>query len=341
MASVKANGYGHGMVAVSRILEREGVGALAVAYIEEALELRRAGISAPILVFGGLMKEQLELYIDNDVDVTASSISKLKQIESTAARRGKRARVHLKIDTGLERIGVHYYSAEGLFDTALGSKWCDIVGVYSHFADAHRDNLSLTREQLERFQAALEYYTKRAKAPFLRHIANTGGLLSLPESHLDMVRPGIGLYGILPHPSLAGILPLEPVLSLKSQVVFFKVVRAGAGVSYGHTWTAACDTRVVTVPVGYGDGYVRAFSNRAQVLIRGVRAPIVGAVCMDQLMVDISPDGSAYNGDEVVLIGAQGGERITVEELAAISGVSPYEIIVLLNQRVPREVVGG
>lgn len=340
MASVKANGYGHGMVAVSRILEDEGVDGLAVAYIEEALVLREAGISTPILVFGGLMKEQLDDYITNNVDVTAPSISKLEQIESAAARLGRRARVHLKIDTGLERLGVHYYSAQGLFDSALRSKWCEIVGVYSHFADAHKDNISLTKEQLERFEGALEYYTKRAKAPFLKHIANTGATLSLPESHLDMVRPGIGLFGVLPHPSVADVLPLEPVLSLKSQVVFFKVVRQGAGVSYGHTWRAPHDTRVVTVPIGYGDGYVRAFSNRAQVLIRGVRAPIVGAVCMDQLMVDISPDGSAYNGDEVVLIGQQGGERITIEELAHLSGVSPYEILVLLNQRVPREVVG-
>ncbi len=338
MASVKANGYGHGLVTVSRVLEEEGIDALGVAYIEEALELRRAGVRTPILVFGGLMKEQLVQYIANDVDVTASSVSKLEQIEAAATALSKRARVHLKIDTGLERIGVHHYSAQSLFDAALATRWCDIVGVYSHFAEVKRDDLTLARLQLERFLEALTYFETRVQAPFIRHIANSGGVLCFPESHLDMVRPGLCLYGVLPDPSLQGALELRPTLSLKSQVVFFKVVKKGAGVSYGHAWIAPQDTRVVTVPIGYGDGYLRSLSNRGQVLIGGVRRPIVGRVCMDQLMVDISPTGEAYNGDEVVLIGEQGGERITVEELAHMIDTTPHELLVLLNQRVPRVV---
>jgi alanine racemase len=339
MASVKANGYGHGIVTVSRILEEEGVDGLGVAYIEEALELRRAGIKTPILVFGGLLKEQLGEYVTNEVDVTASSVSKLEQIEAAAAASGKRARVHLKIDTGLERIGVHHYSAQSLFDAALSARWCNIVGVYSHFAEVHRDDLTLARQQLERFLTALRYFEERAQAPFVRHIANSGAVLSFPESYLDMVRPGLSLYGVLPHPSLNGELNLTPVLSLKSQVVFFKVVKQGAGVSYGHAWTAPRDTRIITVPIGYGDGYLRSLSNKAHVLVRGKRCPIVGRVCMDQLMVDISPSGEAFNGDEVVLIGGQGQERITVEELAAQIDTTPHELLVLLNQRVPRVVV--
>jgi alanine racemase len=338
MASVKANGYGHGLVTVSKILEQEGIDALGVAYIEEALELRNAGVATPILVFGGLMKEQLSQYLTNDVDVTASSVSKLEQIEATAAAFGKRARVHLKIDTGLERIGVHYYSAQSLFDAALATRWCDIVGVYSHFAEVKRDDLRLARLQLERFLESVQYFEKRAKSPFIRHIANSGGVLCFPESHLDMVRPGLCLYGVMSDPSLKGQLELRPTLSLKSQVVYFKVVRQGAGVSYGHSWIAPQDTRVVTVPIGYGDGYLRSLSNRAQVLVRGVRRPIVGRVCMDQLMVDLSPTGDGYNGDEVVLIGEQGGERITIEELADLIDTTPHELLVLLNQRVPRVV---
>jgi alanine racemase len=339
MASVKANGYGHGLVTVSKILEQEGIDGLGVAYIEEALELRRAGIRAPILVFGGLLKEQLGEYIANEVDVTASSISKLAQIEAAAAAYGKRARVHLKIDTGLERIGVHHYSAKSLFDAALSSQWCDIVGVFSHFAEVQRDDLTLAKLQLERFLTALSYFEQRAQAPFIRHIANSGAVLSFEDSYLDMVRPGLSLYGVLPHSSLKGVLNLKPVLSLKSQVVFFKVVKQGAGVSYGHAWTAPHDTRVITVPIGYGDGYLRSLSNKAHVLVGGTRCPIVGRVCMDQLMVDISPTGEAYNGDEVVLIGAQGQERITVEELATLIDTTPHELLVLLNQRVPRVVV--
>ncbi len=334
MAVVKANGYGHGFDAVARELESAGAHSLGVAYIEEALELRRIGIKIPVLVFGGLLKEQLELYIRHDIDVTASSVTKMAQIEEAAGRLGRRARVHLKIDTGLERIGVHYYSSPSLFDEALRAKHCDIVGVYSHFADVRPEDLSLARLQLERFLNSLRYYEERAQAPFLRHIAASGGIMALTDSHLDLVRPGIALYGVYPAPGFEPVLSIRPVLKLKSQVVYFKVVKKGAGVSYGHQWAAPQDTRVVTIPIGYGDGYLRALSG-SDVLIRGSRRPIVGAICMDQLMVNIG-QGEAFNGDEVILVGEQGQDRVSVEELAKRSGVSPYEILVTLNQRVPR-----
>jgi alanine racemase len=311
---------------------------LGVAYIEEAIALRRNGISVPILVFGGLLKEQLELYIQHDVDVTASSISKLEQIDETARRLGRKARVHLKIDTGLERIGVHYYSSSSLYDAALRAQSVEVVGVYSHFADACPENLALTKLQLERFHESVRYFEERSQAPFVRHIAGTGGLLVMPESHLDMVRPGLGLYGVYPSAGLSQILPLEPALSLKSQVVYFKVVKKGAGVSYGHRWTAPNDTRVVTIPIGYGDGFQRQLSQKIDVLIRGKRYPQVGVICMDQMMVNLG-DGEAYNGDEVVLIGEQGTERVTVEELAAAMDITPHVVVVSLNERIPRRYV--
>jgi alanine racemase len=340
MGVVKANGYGHGIITIARELERIGADSLGVAYIEEAVELRRAGISVPILVFGGLLKDQLELYIVNDVDVTASSVSKLEQIDESAGRLGKRARVHLKIDTGLERIGVHYYAAQTLFDAALRSKHCDVVGIYSHFADVDPDDLSLAREQLHRFMDALRYYEPRASMPFDKHIAASGGLLALPDSRLDMVRPGLSLYGVYPHQGMRGVIDLRPGLALKSQVVFFKVVKKGAGVSYGHRWHAPEDSRIVTVPIGYGDGYPRSLTNRGWALIRGERYSIVGAVCMDQLMVNLGASGVGYNGDEVVLIGQQGSQFITVEELAEAIDTTPHEILVTLNQRIPRVVQG-
>jgi alanine racemase len=243
--------------------------------------------------------------------------------------------VHLKIDTGLERIGVHYYSASQLFDAALASSHCDIVGVYSHFADVSLDDLTLAKLQLERFLESLHSFESRAKGPFLRHIASSSGLMSLKESHLDMVRPGLSLYGVYPGEGYNEILKVHPVLKLKSQVVYFKVVKKGAGVSYGHKWHAPEDTRVVTLPLGYGDGYLRALSNKAPVLIRGKRYPTVGVICMDQLMVNIGR-GEAFNGDEVVLIGEQEGERVSVEELARLIDTTPHEILVALNQRVPR-----
>jgi alanine racemase len=338
MAVVKANGYGHGLFTVAREFERRGVDALGVAYIEEALELRGGGVSSPILVFGGVLKDQLPLFINNEVDVTASSVSKIEQIDAAAKSLGKRARVHLKVDTGLERIGVHYYSSQALFDAALKTSHCDVVGVYSHFAEVNPHDLSVAKEQLARFHEAIRYFEQRATQPFLRHIANSGGLLMMPESHLDMVRPGLSLYGVYPHPDMRERLNLSPALALKSQVVFFKVVKKGAGVSYGHLWKAPCDTRVITVPIGYGDGYLRALSNKGAAIVRGKRHSVVGAVCMDQMMVNIGSDGEAYNGDEVILIGSQNDTSITVEELAESIQTTPHEILVSLNQRIPRVV---
>jgi alanine racemase len=290
-------------------MESEGIDALGVAYIEEAMELRRHGLACPILVFGGLPQEQIELYLAHDVDITASSVTKLEQIEEAAKRMGKRARAHLKIDTGFERIGVHY-SAQTLFDAALKVEHVDIVGVYSHFADVNADDMTLTNLQLERFLEALSYYEARATQPFVRHIASSAGLMVSKATHLDMVRPGLALYGIYPGRGYEGIVSLKPALSLKSQVVYFKVVRKGAGVSYGHTWHAPEDPRVITVP-------------------------IVGVICMDQLMVNIGK-GEAYNSDEVVLIGKQGDSVVTVEELSALIETTPHQILVSLNERIPR-----
>jgi alanine racemase len=339
MASIKANGYGHGLERTALCLQEAGIDSLGVAYIEEAIALRTCGVTIPILVFGGLLKDQLELYIKHDVDVTASSVSKLEHIDATAARLGRRSRVHLKIDTGLERIGVHHYSSDPFFEAALKAKHCDVVGVYSHFADADINNPELAKLQLERFLSALRYYEERSPSPFLRHIANSAGIMTLKESHLDMVRPGLSLYGVYPGGGYESVLSIKPVLSLKSQVVYFKVVKRGAGVSYGHTWHAPEDVRVVTVPLGYGDGYLRALSNKGSAIIRGQRYPVVGRVCMDQLMVNIG-QGEAYNGDEVIFIGKSGDDRISVEDLAAAIDTTPHEILVLLNQRIPRIYVG-
>lgn len=339
MASIKANGYGHGLVTVGVALQEEGIDALGVAFIEEAVELRKAGVTIPILVFGGLLREQLDVYIQYDIEVTAPSVMKVSQIDESAKRLGKRAKVHLKIDTGLERIGVHHYHAPTLFDAALQAKHCDVVGVFSHFADVEPEGLSLARTQLERFLECLRYFESRAHVPFVRHIANSAAVLAFPESHLDMVRPGLALYGVYPEPRLRGVWDLRPALSLKSQVVYFKVVRQGAGVSYGHTWHAPEDTRVITVPIGYGDGYLRTLSNKGITIVRGRRCPVIGKVCMDQMMVDISPSGEAYNGDEVVLIGHQGDQSIAVEDLATLVDTTPHDILVSLNSRIPRIVV--
>ncbi len=340
MATVKANAYGHGLIRTARELLRFGVDELGVAFLEEGIALRRAGITAPILVLGGIIGNQIAHFLEYNLQLTASSVFKLKQIDETAAVLGKRAEVHLKIDTGMGRIGIRHQNANQLFAAALQARNCDLRGVFSHFALSHDEDPAFTHLQLQRFLSVLEYFPRNGLEMPVRHIANSAAVLQHPDSILDMVRPGIMLYGVYPGPAVKRTVALRPVLSMKTRVVYFKVLLAGASLGYDHTWTAEENVRVVTLPVGYGDGYTRSLSNRAEVLISGQRYPIIGRISMDQCMVNINQD-SAYTGDEVVLIGEQGNERISVEELAEYSDTIPYEILTMLNTRVPRKYVGG
>ena len=335
MVVLKANAYGHGLVEIARHMTRIGADYLGVAFLEEGILLREKGVTVPILVMGGIMGNQVPLFLDYDLTLTASSVEKLQQIEEAARARDTRARVHLKIDTGMERIGVHYYSAHTLLEAVLHCQHCQVEGIYSHFANADAADLDSARVQLRRFQEVLATSQDLGLPPPLRHIANSGAILQMPESHLDMVRAGILLYGVYPSNDVARSVPVSPALTWKSHVVYFKVVKPGHPVSYGSTWQTDKMVRVVTVPVGYGDGYFRSLSNKAQVIIRGRRYPVVGRVCMDQLMVNIGWE-TAYNGDEVVLLGDSGAEAISVEELAEWAETIPYEVLTNINTRVPR-----
>lgn len=335
MPILKANAYGHGLVAVAKKLERAAAPCLGVAYLEEGVRLREAGVRAPVFVLGGIVGSQIPRFLEHDLTLTASSLDKLEAIEACAARAGKRARVHLKIDTGMERIGVHWYSAEPLLMAAARSRHVDVEGVFTHFAGADEPELSQARLQLERFLEVLRFYERHSLPMPLRHAANSGAILQLPESHLDLVRPGVLLYGSSPSVELPLTLPVQQALRWSTRVVYFKVIKPGSSVSYGATWTAEEMTRIVTLPVGYGDGYQRAMSGRAEVIIRGARRPVVGRVCMDQIMVDIGWS-SAWNGDEVVLLGAAGDQRIRIEELARWAGTIPHEVLTSINTRVPR-----
>jgi alanine racemase len=339
MGIVKANAYGHGLVPVGLHLQAQGVEQLGVAFLEEGVALRDAGVTVPILVMGGIFGPQAAALIAYDLGITVSSIAKLRQVEAAAEALGRKAVVHLKIDTGMERIGVHSYHAGPFIEAAVGSRWITIKGVYSHLACADDPDSPMTAQQLERFLEACAHFERLGAPMPVRHLANSGGVLHFPATHLDLVRPGIALYGVLPDLAARATVSLRPVLSLASQVVYFKVVPRGQTVSYGATWAPATDTRVVTIPIGYGDGWPRALSSRGEVLIRGERHPMVGRVCMDQFMVDLGPDGTAYNEDEVVLIGAQGLDAIRCEDVAAVAGTIPYEILVNLNNRIPREYV--
>jgi alanine racemase len=335
MPILKANAYGHGLVPTALKLQRVGAPYLGVAYLEEGLRLRQHGVHMPVLVMGGIVGSQLPRFIEHDLTITASSLDKLSAIEECAAWLGRPARVHLKIDTGMERIGVHWYSAEALLSAALQCKHVAVEGVFTHFANADERDLTHARLQLERFHEVLEFYARRSLPTPMRHAANSGAILQLPASYLDMVRPGVLLYGVSPAVDLPLQLDARPALRWTTRVVYFKVVQAGNPVSYGSTWSPTAQTRVVTLPVGYGDGYLRAMSGRAEVLVGGARVPVVGRICMDQIMVDIA-QGSAWNGDEVVLLGSAGEQSIRVEELASWAGTIPHEILTNINTRVPR-----
>jgi len=334
MLVVKANAYGHGLVPVSRALAAK-TDYVGVAVLEEGILLRQLGIAAPIIVLGGIWNEQIQQYLKHDLTLTASSVEKLEQINSAAGQMGLKAKIHLKIDTGMERIGIHYYNAHLLQEAALKCRNVEVEGVFSHFANADSLDLTDARLQLERFNEVLRFYERRSLPMPIRHMANSAAVMKLPESHLDMVRPGIILYGVYPYPEKAHTLDVKPALVWKSRVVYFKVVKSGHAVSYGSTWRPDHDVRVVTIPVGYGDGYFRGMSNRARVIIRGKKYQQVGRICMDQMMVNLERD-SAYNGDEVILLGEAGGEKITAEDLAGWAGTIPYEVLTNINTRVPR-----
>lgn len=345
MPILKANAYGHGLVEVARRLESIDAPMIGVAYLEEGVRLRREGVRTPVLVLGGIVGEQIPRFLEHDLTLTASSVDKLRAIDACAAAVGRRAKVHLKIDTGMERIGVHWYSASKLLEESLRVAHVDVDGVFTHFANADEADLTHTKLQLERFHEVLRFYENHSVKTPLRHAANSGAILQLPESHLDLVRPGILFYGASPSPAVEKSIDVRGALRWVTRVVYFKVVEAGNPVSYGSTWAPSTRTRVVTLPVGYGDGYPRAVARRgpAEVIVRGARRPIVGRVCMDQLMVDLGPEGTAYNGDEVVLLGRadRGGDghEITAEELAAWAETIAHDVLVSINTRVPRVYV--
>ncbi len=340
MPILKANAYGHGLLRVAQLMETLGADYIGVAVLEEGILLRENGIRTPILVLGGILGNQVPGFMKYDLTITASSIDKLLQVDEIAAQMGIKAKVHLKIDTGMERIGVHYYNAPSFLEATLKCRAINFEGIYSHFANADLPDLNHARLQLERFMEVLSFYEKHSlPPPPLRHMANSPAILQLPEANFDIVRPGLLLYGVYPSFQIPHSVTVYPALSWKSRVVYFKVILPGHPVGYGSSWQTDHMVRAVTAPVGYGDGYFRSMSNKAQVLLRGKKFPVVGRISMDQIVINIEWD-SAYNDDEVILIGESGAESITCEDLAEWAGTIPYEILTNINTRVPRIYIG-
>lgn len=342
LAVVKANGYGHGLLEAARSFVEAGAGGLAVGFVEEGVRLRREGLSCPILVMGGLVDYQIPVFLEHGLQMTVSSLHKARQVDACiAALPGPRppAAVHLKIDVDMERIGVHVATAEAFVRGALALPHLRVAGVYGHLANADRGDEELVAGPLAKLLNLRARLADALPADCRWHLANSAAAVRFPACALDLARPGLLLYGVDPSGEAGRLLPeAKPALRWTSAVVYFKVVEAGAGVSYGHLWRAPRRTRLITVPVGYGDGYPRGMTGKAEVLVRGRRCPVVGAICMDQLMVDIGPEGTAYNGDEVVLVGEQGTERIRIEDLARWQETIPYEILTGIADRVPRSL---
>ena len=334
MAVVKADAYGHGAVQVARAALEAGASALAVAIPEEGECLRAAGIAAPILVLGGIEPDAAEAVVRCGLTQTVFDARAVAALSQAAQRLNRPARVHLKLDTGMSRIGVRTaVQAAELARTADEAPGVHLVGAFTHFASADEADASQTLLQIARFEDMLRAVEAVHGAPLLRHACNSAGIYRYPQAHYDMVRGGIALYGCAPAPGIGGP---RPAMRWTTRATFVKDLPAGERISYGGTYTAAHDMRVMTVPVGYADGYRRAFSGRAQVLVRGRRAPVVGRVCMDQMMVDVTDVPGCAAGDEVVLLGAQGGEAISADEMAAWADTISYEILLAPSARVPR-----
>jgi alanine racemase len=336
MAVVKADAYGHGMFKIASEAVANRVEYLGVARAYEGAYLRNGGIQIPILVFEVVPEEHMAAAIEHGLDLTVTSARGARLLNNVAELSGRKARVHVKVDTGMGRLGLNHAGAGEEIQAISRLPWIDLVGVYSHFATSEDPDQTFARQQLELFSRVLKELERREISVRLRHIANSGGILGIPESHFEMVRPGLMLYGYAPRPDMPQQSKLSPVMSLVSNVAFLKRVAPNTSISYGRRYFTSRETRIATVPVGYGDGYSRLLTGKAEVLIRGKRYPVAGTVCMDQLMVDVGPDSDVREGDPVTLIGQDGGEAIWCWELAGKIGSIPYEITCLVTSRVPR-----
>lgn len=338
MAVVKTNAYGHGAVECSKALMQNGFENFAVATAEEAIELCKNGILGRILILGYVFPENYQDLLINDVRLTVFDLECAKQINAAAESLGKKAKIHLKVDTGMGRIGF-LPNEKSLTDIVEISKLAniEIEGVFTHFACADMTDKSFTEKQRSVFVKFVGDIEKTGITIPIKHDCNSAGAMDFDGGFLDMVRSGIINYGLYPSDEVKfENYDIKPVMSLKSHVVFVKEVEEGFTVSYGSTFVTDRKTRIATIPVGYGDGYPRNLSNKACVLIDGKRAPITGRVCMDQFMVDVTDIPDVDRGSEVTLVGRDGDEEITVEELSALCGRFNYEFVCDINKRVPR-----
>nr|WP_295286902.1 alanine racemase [uncultured Blautia sp.] len=339
VAVIKADGYGHGAEAIARLIEGyEYIWGFAAATAEEAIQLKDAGVKKPVLILGLVFEEYFQELIQKEVRMTVCDYDMAKALSEEAVRQGRQVHIHIGLDTGMSRIGFadKPESVEEIKRIAALSN-IEIEGMFTHFARADETDKSPAEDQLKRYLAFVELLEKAGVQIPLKHCSNSAGIIRMPEANLNMVRAGITIYGIYPSAEVErDIVKLLPAMELKSHVAFVKDLPAGTAISYGGTFASETDLRVATIPVGYADGYPRALSNKGWVLIHGQKAPILGRICMDQFMVDVTHIADVKHGDEVTLIGKDGDECIHIDELGDLSGRFSYEFACDISKRVPR-----
>lgn len=336
LAVVKADAYGHGAVEVSRCLVEAGADHLGVAVLEEALELRRAGITHPVLILGNSLPEYAPAIVQNDLAATVCDRQIIAALGAAASAAGKTARVHLKFDTGMGRLGPPPREAFNLARQVAATPGLLLEGLFSHFSSASGPDQSYTLDQWARFREVRAALAAQGLKPRYTHVANSAAVMELPDLDCSMVRPGLMLYGLYPAAHLARKVELRPALTLKARTVYVKTMDEDCFISYERTYLAPRGATIATLPLGYADGFNRSFSNRGQVLLRGTRVPVVGQVCMDMFMIRTDEFPDLTVGEEVVLIGSQGDERISMDELARSLNTITYEVCCLLGRRFPR-----
>ncbi len=338
-AVVKANGYGHGAIEIADTAISFGASYLAVAVIDEAVELRQKGIQAPILVLGYTPEKQFDKVIEYNITQTVYSLESAQLLAEQAKKNGKKAVVHIKLDTGMSRLGFRAEVASiPLIEKLFLIDGLCVEGIFSHFAKADEKDKEFTEQQFKNFINVVSILEKDGYKIPIKHTANSAAIIDLPYTHLDMVRPGIILYGLYPSKEVDKTkIQLKPVMSLKTRISHVKILGPGMAISYGGKFITQRKSIIATLPVGYADGYSRSLSSRAQVLVNGYRAPLVGNICMDQCMVDVTDvPGNVEVGDDVVLFGEMGNQTITVDEIADKIGTINYEVVCGVSKRVPR-----
>jgi alanine racemase len=336
LAVVKANGYGHGLIPSARAAINSGAVMLGVSSLEEGVELRHAGIETPVLVLGTLFPfENFRVLFEKKLTPTIASVDAARALSAQCRRRRQKIAIHLKIDTGFGRIGTSVSNAVRFMEQTATLPGLVIEGVFTHFSSSDVD-AAYTRGQAQAFWKVIRSVATRGIRPSMVHLANSSAILRFPETHGTLVRPGLALYGAYPYARADKAVQLRPMLTWKTRIIFLKSIPKGFSLSYARTWKASRASRVATLAVGYADGYPRILSNRSDVLIKGRRAPVIGRVTMDMMMVDVTGIPACRVGDEAVLIGAQGGHRIAAEELAQKAQTNVYEILSRIAPRVPR-----